>query len=1238
MYTAQEERGQGSMDNVAERAGVEQALNILILEKSITDAESCARVLKRAGLSFNMRCVDTRAAFEQALKEFRPDLVISEFTLSGAFDGLAALDLARSKIAEVPFIFVSGTVGEDRAVEAIKRGATDFVIKDRVERLAPVIKRAIDEVRERIARRRAEEEIHAREARFQLILQNSLDAFITIDQTGAIIEWSGRAEAMFGWNREEVKGLLLSQTIIPERYRDAHDAGLRRFVQTGQTTTLYRPVEFHARRRNGTEFPVEVVVTPAKMQDRYFFSAFIRDITLRVKWRQRLDVQHAIARVLAGTVALEEVPSKLLQVTCENMGFTIGALWEVGGNAGALRCIDIWHVASPELEQFAAKTREMTFRPGMGSAGRAWESGAPVWIPDATISPRSPRVRHAAEAGLHENLAFPITVRGEISGIADFFGPEAREPEPELLEVFAAIGTQIGQFLERRDQQHKIARLNRIHAVLSSINSAIIRHRDRQELLKEACRIALEHGGFGIAWIGMLDPKTLEVIPAAWAGIDSEWITQSRNTVRDDIPLGQGFVGRAIREKRAVFSNDIATEPSQGGARRKEAIRRGYRSMIVLPLVVEGAAVGNFTLFAKEPNFFNEAELKLLIDLAGDISFALDNIARQQKLEKLSRIRMVSSEINAAIVRIPERRALLEETCRIASEQGRFEMVWIGAIDPERQEVQPVAWVGFSPEAANGVAWTRIGAGLGPIAEAIRTRKPVVRYNIISMDLPAGTLRQEAIEKGYLSSVCIPIEVDSNVAAIIILFAPGEGFFDEDELALLKEVAANVSLALQSISHQERLNYLAYNDALTGLPNRSLFTDRLEQLMHTARRDKECAAAVFVDTERFRHVNDTLGRSAGDNYLREVARRLQSAVREQDTVARIGADCFAVAVGGIAQPSDAAHTLVHRIVAAFREPVVAGGQELRVAFKAGIAVYPNDGDAADGLCANAEAALKKAKGTSERYLFYQPEMNAKVAGTLLLENKMRHAIEKEQFVLHYQPKVGLASGKISGLEALIRWNDPETGLVPPMQFIPLLEETGMILEAGRWAIRKALEDYRKWQLEGLQPLRIAVNVSPIQLRQKDFVDIVRNAISESGGGPHGLDLEITESVIMENIEDNIEKLRAIRDLGINIAIDDFGTGYSSLGYLAKLPVNALKIDRSFIITMDKGPESLAIVSTIISLANSLNLKVVAEGVDSEGQSRLLNLWKCDEIQGYLFSKPLPADILLRFLREKADQR
>jgi EAL domain-containing protein (putative c-di-GMP-specific phosphodiesterase class I) len=259
-------------------------------------------------------------------------------------------------------------------------------------------------------------------------------------------------------------------------------------------------------------------------------------------------------------------------------------------------------------------------------------------------------------------------------------------------------------------------------------------------------------------------------------------------------------------------------------------------------------------------------------------------------------------------------------------------------------------------------------------------------------------------------------------------------------------------------------------------------------------------------------------------------------------------------------------------------------------------------------------------------------MNARFAEKLALENKLRIALEKQQFVLHYQPKINLASGQMSGVEALIRWQDPDTGLVPPMKFIPLLEETGMILDAGYWAISQALADCRRWSAKGLNQ-RIAVNVSPIQLRRKDFVDTVKRAVGEQASDAQSLDLEITESLIMENIEDNIPKLKALREIGINVAIDDFGTGYSSLGYLAKLPVHALKIDRSFIIKMVQDSDSMTIVSTIISLAHSLHLIVIAEGVETEEQKKFLALLKCDEMQGYLFSRPVPFDKIETIMKE-----
>ena len=292
---------------------------------------------------------------------------------------------------------------------------------------------------------------------------------------------------------------------------------------------------------------------------------------------------------------------------------------------------------------------------------------------------------------------------------------------------------------------------------------------------------------------------------------------------------------------------------------------------------------------------------------------------------------------------------------------------------------------------------------------------------------------------------------------------------------------------------------------------------------------------------------------------------------------------------------------------------------------AGVALSPSDGTDAESLFRNAEAALKKAKASADRYLFYTPQMNARVAEKLTIEHRLRGALENDEFVLYYQPKVDLAAQRIDGLEALLRWNDPVKGLVAPGSFIPILEETGMILDVGRWALEKAASDYRQWTDKGLHPPRVSVNVSPLQLRQKDFVMSVAGAIEKCRNGAPALDLEITESLIMENIEQNIVKLNTFKEMGVDVAIDDFGTGYSSLSYIARLPVNALKIDRSFILDLEKNPNSMSIVAAIISLAHALNLKVIAEGVESEQQSQLLRLLRCDEFQGFVFSPAVPPE-------------
>jgi diguanylate cyclase (GGDEF)-like protein/PAS domain S-box-containing protein len=434
---------------------------------------------------------------------------------------------------------------------------------------------------------------------------------------------------------------------------------------------------------------------------------------------------------------------------------------------------------------------------------------------------------------------------------------------------------------------------------------------------------------------------------------------------------------------------------------------------------------------------------------------------------------------------------------------------------------------------------------------------------------------------------------------------------------------------------EEQIHRLAMYDSLTGLPNRHLFKEQLIQAVARAGRTEEGLAVLSLDLDRFKRVNDTLGHEVGDLLLKEAASRLARTLRQTDyitrndldevncLVARQGGDEFTVLLGGLDQAQDTAK-VARRILDTLSQPFVLDGKEIVMSASIGIAVHPLDGTDADSLLKNAGAAVHYAKQQGRNYQYYNSETNAAALEKLALESRLRKALEKEEFALHYQPKVDLATGRLCGLEALIRWNDPETGLVPPAKFIPLLEETGMIREVGHWVMRKAVTEYEGWHRQGLQPPRIAVNVSPIQLRQKDFVDSVRKALEGSNAGSHGLDLEITESLVMEDIQDNIEKLRAMKDMGVNVAIDDFGTGYSSLGYLARLPVNTLKIDRSFIVTMAQSANSMTIVSTIISLAHSLGLKVVAEGVDAEEQRKLLKLLKCDEMQGYLFSRPVPA--------------
>jgi diguanylate cyclase (GGDEF)-like protein/PAS domain S-box-containing protein len=597
----------------------------------------------------------------------------------------------------------------------------------------------------------------------------------------------------------------------------------------------------------------------------------------------------------------------------------------------------------------------------------------------------------------------------------------------------------------------------------------------------------------------------------------------------------------------------------------------------------------------------------------------------ERRIKQLNRVYAVLSGINALIVRVRDRDELFREACRIALEQGEFRMALLCLVDQGARTIVLTTSAGIDEELQGAIRDMFRLAEAAPdnvIAQSIREKK-VVAVNDLQSD-PRVLFRKHYTRFGVRSLAILPLIVSNEAVGALALYARESEFFQEEEIGLLRDLIGNVSFALDSIEKEKKLNYLSYYDVLTGLANRSLFLERFELFKRRAVAAGHKLAVFLIDLERFKNINESLGRPAGDQLLKQVATWLTSRVGDATLLARVGADIFAVVLPEVSQEGDVTSLLERTVEALGQQDFRLEEIDCRIGAKVGVAVLPDDGADVGSLLENAEAALKRAKVRGDRYLFYTEKMTEMVAGRLALENQLRQALDREEFVLHYQPKVSMATGKLTGAEALIRWNDPRTGLVPPAKFIPILEETGLIFDVGRWALHQAITDYLRWRNAGLAAVRIAVNVSPLQLRHRGFIAEIEGAICVDAHAAVGLELEITESLIMEDVKLSIASLQAIRDMGVNIAIDDFGTGFSSLSYLHKLPVDALKIDRSFVDGMTVTPEALALVSTIINLARWLRIKVVAEGVETEEQQRLLRLLSCDEMQGYIFSKPMPA--------------
>ena len=607
---------------------------------------------------------------------------------------------------------------------------------------------------------------------------------------------------------------------------------------------------------------------------------------------------------------------------------------------------------------------------------------------------------------------------------------------------------------------------------------------------------------------------------------------------------------------------------------------------------------------------------------------------QEERILRLSRIHAVLSGINATIVRTHDRDSLLWESCHVLADTGSFRLACIGAFDIKSERFTPMGWAGMGDDYLK----MRFGKTSGRALDhqkalpVLLQGEPFICNDIEHDDyLP---MREEALQRGFRSFAVFPIKVDGEVMAAVLLYAAERDFFNEEEVNLLQDLSADLGYALEHIEQANRLEYMANNDPLTGLLNRAGFLRRLQEYMNIASHEKRLLPVVTLNLERFSQINESLGRHAGDTLLQVVARRLRDAANGALAIGRVGADQFAIVAPFADHVQQVARFAEEQLLGALAVPLILQGVTLHVSARVGIALAHQDGRDADTLLVNTDAAMRRADQEGARYLFYERSMNENVSHRLKLENRLRAAVKKEQFLLHYQPKVDTQSGRIVSAEALIRWQVPDGKLIPPAEFIPLLEETGLIAEVGLWVIGRALRDLTTLRMHGHGALRLAVNVSPLQLRQPEFTGSVRQLLAENPASGGLLDFEITENMIMGTAEEAIAKLHAVRELGIQIAIDDFGTGYSSLSLLSRLPITTLKIDRSFIVNMPKSAEDMAVVSTIITLGHALNMRVVAEGVDSEKQMKLLRQLRCDEIQGYLFSRPVPFERLVAMLEEE----
>ncbi|MCK1337570.1 EAL domain-containing protein [Bradyrhizobium sp. 38] len=975
--------------------------------------------------------------------------------------------------------------------------------------------------------------------------------------------------------------------------------------------------------------------------------------------------EERLARMYAALSATNEAilrarsRSELFDLVCEATAkgakFTSVTIALADHHAELLRVVSCYGPNADQVRNFKFSTCD-DVPEGRGLTGTSFRTRQPAVSNDVLADDRiAPWQASARRNGIASSAALPLFNGDQVEGVFLFNSPERDTFTGEFIELLRKLQANVGFALENFDRADEKAKAdmqrNRLRGMLEALtatNEAIMRVKTRAELFEVICEAAVLGDTFSSATIALVDETGHYLDIAMTKGESCYQVKQWRFSTSAGDPEGRGLAGTTFRTRAPCVANELLTDIRTAHWHQIARIQ-GTKSGACFPLLSNGCeAIGVLLFLSPDEGTFTPDLIQLLGRLAENVSFALDNFERAEEKarteaqkERLTRMFAALSATNEAIMRAKSRAELFDLVCLAASNGAKFTSTTIALARAGSDQLEIVSAAGPSADTTRNVRLSvdpERPEGRGMSGSAFRTRQPCISNDYLNDDR-VRVFHAIVRNDGARSGAAFPLVAHDQAVGVMIYMSTEPGTFTVEFVELLQRLADNVSFAMENFDRadekdeaDERIEYLASHDSLTDLPNRETFNGLLREAIDAAQRHDHRFAVLFIDLDRFKVINDSLGHEAGDLLLLEVANRLRGALRASDVVARLGGDEFVVILDQCGEIDDV-QRIATGLLKALAEPMELAGHECHTTASIGIAMYPANGADVQTLTKNADMAMYLAKEDGKNgHRFFSKEVKTQSIERLSLESALRRALEREQFSLNYQPKVDMETGQITGVEALLRWTHPDLGSISPAQFIPLAEETGLIVPIGRWVVREACAQAMAWQRRGLLPVSMAVNLSPRQFVDEHLLQDVDEALAASGMSPVLLQLEVTESMMMRNVGRALKVLDAIQSRGIRLAIDDFGTGYSSMSLMKHFPIDTIKIDRSFVRDLPQDSEDQAIAQAIISMGKALGMTVVAEGVENVEQEAFLRAHGCDEMQGFLIAKPLPARQMAELLR------